>query len=355
MAQVLVTRRRRPVIWLSFQECTGCTESLTRADAPTLERLLFDFLSLDYHHTLQAAAGEAAEITRLQTMSEYRGEYLLVVDGSVPTGASGGYSTIAGVSNLDLLWECAATAAAVIAVGTCASFGGLPMASPNPTGARDIATLMRDGAIPARPLVNLPGCPPIPEAIAAVLLHYLVFECFPELDELKRPRVFYGNTVHERCGRYHHFVEGRFADRFDGEGARRGWCLLRLGCRGPLTHNACPTLRWNGQTSYPIEAGHPCLGCSEPGFWDRGGFYDALRSDAAPEQAATASPVERGAALFDNNCVFCHLPSRKPFRTAAGDVPELLARSDIRAHRFSFTDTELAELARYLETLERRP
>jgi hydrogenase small subunit len=351
MAEVLATRSRRPVIWLSFQECTGCTESLTRSQAPTLERLLFDLLSLDYHHTLQAAAGDAAEITRMRAMIDFSGEYLLVVDGSVPTGAGGGYSTIAGVSNLDLLWECAATAAAVIAVGTCASFGGLPMAEPSPTGARDIASLIREGRIPARPLVNLPGCPPIPEAIAAVLAHYLVFGRFPELDELNRPRVLYGATVHERCSRYHQFAEGRFAEGFDDEGARRGWCLLHLGCRGPLTHNACPTLRWNQRTSYPVEAGHPCLGCSEPGFWDRGGFYRALRPEPEAE-SETAGPVERGAALFDDNCVFCHLPSRRPFNTAAADVPALLGRGNIGAHRFSFTDAEMADLAQYLKTLE---
>jgi hydrogenase small subunit len=354
MAEVLATRKRRPVIWLSCQECTGCTESLTRADAPTLERLLFELLSLDYHHTLQAAAGEAGENARLRTMSEYRGEYLLVVDGSIPTGAGGGYSTIAGVSNLDLLRECAATAAAVIALGTCAAFGGLPMAAPNPTGARDVATLMREGCIPARPLVNLPGCPPIPETIAAVLLHFLVFERFPELDELTRPRVSYGATVHKRCSRYHHFVEGRFAERFDDEGARRGWCLLRLGCRGPLTHNACPTLRWNQGTSYPVEAGHPCIGCSEPGFWDRGGFYQALHSEPAHPQTA-ASDAERGVALFDDNCVYCHLPSRKPFRTAPAEIPELLRHGNVRSHRFSFTNAQLADLAEYLKTLEKQP
>jgi hydrogenase small subunit len=287
-------------------------------------------------------------------MSEYGGEYLLVVDGSVPAGDQGVYSTIAGISNLDLLWECAATAAAVIAVGTCAAFGGLPMASPNPTGARDIASLMREGRVASRPLVNIPGCPPIPEAIAAVLLHFLVFERFPELDELGRPRLFYGATVHERCSRHHHFVEGRFAERVDDDGARRGWCLLRLGCRGPLTYNACPTLRWNQRTSYPIEAGHPCLGCSEPGFWDRGGFYRALRIESAPEEAA-ADPAERGAALFDDNCVFCHSPSRKPFRTAPEEIPALLSRSKIRAHQFSFTEAQLVDLARYLKTLEERP
>lgn len=355
MASLLVGRRRRPVIWLSFQECTGCTESLTRADAPGLERLLFEFLSLDYHHTLQAAAGEAAEAARVRTMSEYPGEYLLVVDGSVPLGGNGGFSTIAGVGNLDLLWECAATAAAVIAVGTCAAFGGLPKAAPNPTGATDVATLMQEGRLPARPLVNLPGCPPIPEVIGATLIHYLVFGRFPALDEQGRPRVFYGSTVHERCNRYHHFAEGRFARRFDDEGARLGWCLLELGCRGPLTHNACPTLRWNQGTSYPIQSGHPCLGCAEPDFWDRGGFYSALepQTDGSPEEAAGAA--ERGAALFDDNCIYCHRPGRRPFRTAPDGVAEVLRRADIRAHRFDLTEAQIADLLDYLATLGSEP
>jgi len=352
MAAVLSERRRRPLIWLSFQECTACTESLTRAVAPPLEVILFDLLSLDYHHTLQAAAGEAAEIARLRTITGYPGEYLLVVDGSIPLGAEGAYSTSAGISNLDLLWECASAAAAVISVGTCASFGGIPKAAPNPTGATDVASLMREGRIARRPLVNLPGCPPVPDLISAVLLHFLVFEQFPELDELNRPRVFYGSTVHERCSRYHHFVEGRFAESFDDEGARRGWCLLKLGCRGPLTHNACPTLRWNQGTSYPVMSGHPCIGCSEPDFWDRGGFYVPLKSDSDVSADVDAvSPPVRGAALFDDNCVYCHLPERKPFRTPAEELPAFLRSSRIRAHRFDFSDEQLADLAEYLKTL----
>lgn len=355
MAAVLSARRRQPVIWLSFQECTGCTESLTRAESPPLEGLLFELLSLDYHHTLQAAAGEAAEAARRRTLSDYPGEYLLIVDGSVPTGAGGAYSTIGGVSNLHLLRECAANAAAVIAVGTCAAFGGLPKAAPNPTGATDVATLMREDGVARRPLVNLPGCPPVPDLISAVLLHLLVFERLPALDDLYRPRAFFGATVHERCNRYGHFAAGRFARRFDDAGARQGWCLLELGCRGPVTHNACPTLRWNRSTSYPIASGHPCIGCSEPDFWDRDGFYRAIKSDTArsPEEAAT--PEQRGGALFDDNCVYCHLPSRQPFRTPAEEVPALLRRSGIRAHRFEFTDTQLADLVRYLETLEAAP
>jgi hydrogenase small subunit len=351
VASVLAEGRRRPAIWLSFQECTGCTESLTRSEAPTFEHLVFNLISLDYHHTFQAAAGDRAEFARLQAMAASPGESLLIVDGSVPLGANGGYCTIAGVSSLDLLWECAATAAAVIAVGTCAAFGGLPKAAPNPTGATDVATLMSEERIPRRPLVNLPGCPPIPEVLGAVLVHLLVFGRFPALDELYRPKVFYGATVHERCNRYHHFPGGRFAKSFDDPGARQGWCLRELGCRGPVTHNACPVMRWNDRTSYPIEAGHPCIGCSEPDFWDSGPLYRAgSRTDAS--QTDPESAPDRGNAIFDDHCVFCPLPSRRALQTPSEEVPELLRQSGIRAHRFDFTDAQLEDLMAYLRTLE---
>ncbi len=134
IAQALENARRPSVIWLSFQECTGCTESLTRAHTSNIESLIFDAISLDYHHTLQAAAGHAAEAAREAAMAENDGSYLLVVDGSIPLD-NPGFSTIAGISNLDMLTDTAAGAAAVIAVGTCATYGGIPHANPNPTGA----------------------------------------------------------------------------------------------------------------------------------------------------------------------------------------------------------------------------
>jgi hydrogenase small subunit len=351
MAAVLEERQRRPVIWLSFQECTGCTESLTRADAPTLERLLFEFLSLDYHHTLQAAAAERAEHARRSTMRRYPEEYLLIVDGSVPVAADGAYSTIGGVSNLQMLRECTESAAAVIAVGTCAAFGGLPAAAPNPTGAVDVTTLMRGGFIPAKPLINMPGCPPIPEALSAVLVHYLVFERFPAVDELHRPRAFYASTVHDTCNRRAHFLAGRFVRHFDDQGARKGWCLLELGCRGPVTHNACATLRWNGATSYPIQSGHPCIGCSEPDFWDRDGFYNQIDQDAEPPSENEATPEQRGAVLFNDHCIYCHSPDNQRFRDSPESIPDLLRKSGIRAHRFNFGEDELEDLVSYLQSL----
>ena len=270
IAKAIEQARRPSVIWLSFQECTGCTESLTRASTSTLENLIFDAISLDYHHTLQAASGEQAEAAREAAMEENYGEYLLIVDGSIPMG-NPGYSTIAGVSNIDMLTEAAKGAAAIIAVGTCSTFGGIPHADPNPTGAVSVGEIITD-----KPIINVPGCPPIPVVITGVLAHFLTFGELPELDHLGRPKAFYGKSIHDRCYRRPFYDKGLFAETFDDEGARKGWCLFKLGCKGPTTYNACATVKWNDGTSFPIEAGHPCLGCSEPDFWDGGGFYRAL-------------------------------------------------------------------------------
>lgn len=291
IAEALGSARRPSVIWLSFQECTGCTESLTRSHSPTLESLIFDAISLDYHHTLQACAGHFAEHIREEVIKKHPGEYLIVVDGSIPLKDNGVYSTIAGMSNLDILKETAEHAAAIISVGTCAAFGGIPYANPNPTGAAPVMDIIKD-----KPIVNVPGCPPIPIVITGVLSHYLTFGRLPELDELKRPLSFFGDTIHDRCYRRPFYDQGKFAKSFDDEGARKGWCLYELGCKGPTTHNACATAKWNNGTSFPIESGHPCLGCSEPDFWDAGSFYQAISSSPEDLGSAATGAVVAGAA-----------------------------------------------------------
>ncbi len=291
VAEALEKAPRPSVIWLSFQECTGCTESLTRSHAPTIESLIFDHVSLDYHHTLQAASGDAAEAAREEAMHAHHGKYLLVVDGSIPLGDPG-FSTIAGISNLDMLKETAEGAAAIIAVGTCAAFGGLPHAAPNPTGAVSVSDIIKD-----KPIVNVSGCPPIPSVITGVLAHFLTFGGLPELDQYGRPMVFFGQSIHDRCYRRPFYDKGLFAETFDDEGARKGWCLYRLGCKGPMTYNACATMKWNQGTSWPIESGHGCLGCSEPDFWDAGGFYKALSIPTSDLAGAIGTGLGVGAAV----------------------------------------------------------
>jgi len=311
IAKALENAKRPSVIWLSFQECTGCTESLTRSHAPSIEGLIFDAISLDYHHTLQAASGSAAEAARVAAMKENWGKYILVVDGSIPV-ANPAYSTIAGISNLDMLLEAASGAAAIVSVGSCAAFGGIPHAAPNPTGALSVYSVLhhyiaetdtmtsatvKSGALVKKPIINVPGCPPIPVVITGVLMHFLTFGTIPELDELGRPKAFYGQSIHDRCYRRPFYDRGQFAETFDDEGAKAGWCLYKLGCKGPTTYNACATTKWNDGTSFPIESGHPCLGCSEPDFWDGGGFYKAISTPTIDINKTAGYALAAGAAI----------------------------------------------------------
>jgi len=290
IAQALETAKRQSVIWMSFQECTACTESLTRSHSTSLESLILDHISLDYHHTLQAASGHAAEHAREEAMQEHWGEYLLLVDGSIPA-ENDGYSTIAGFSNVAMLQAVAAGAKAIVSIGTCAAYGGIPHANPNPTNAVSVADLIND-----KPIINVPGCPPIPAVITGVIMHFVTFGTLPELDSLGRPLSFYGQSIHDRCYRRPFYEKGLFADTFDDEGAKKGWCLYKVGCKGPVTYNACATMKWNAGTSFPIESGHGCLGCSEPNFWDAGDFYKALSVPMGVNASTVAMTAGAGAA-----------------------------------------------------------
>ena len=256
MAEQLRNSPRPSVVYLSFQECTGCFESLTRSFAPTLENLIFNVISLDYNDTLMAAAGEAAEAARAKAMKDNFGKYVLVVDGSVPTGAGGSYCAAGGRSAVDTLSEAAKGAAAIVCVGTCSSFGGIPFADPNPTSAWPVSGIVSD-----KPIINVSGCPPMPEVITGTLLQFVTTGQVPDLDEHRRPKVFFGNTIHDRCYRRPFYDQGKFAKSFDDEGARNGWCLFELGCKGPTTYNSCATIKWNGgiELSDPIGARLPRL------------------------------------------------------------------------------------------------
>lgn len=273
IAQTLEMTPRPRVVWLSGQECTGCSESLLRSFEPTVESLILSDISLDYHNTLMAPSGAAAERSREDAIAD--GGHVLVVDGSIPLGENEAWSIIGGRSMLDVLNESAASAGLIIAIGNCAAFGGVPGAAPNPTNAHgvdvdlpDMQGLVQLGELStSAPIVNLPGCPPVPEVVSGTIVHFLTLG-LPELDELKRPTVFYGQTVHDSCGRLSAFHDDFFAESFDDEAARQGACLLHLGCKGPVTKNACATTKWNGGTSFPMFSGHGCLGCSEPNFWD---------------------------------------------------------------------------------------
>jgi hydrogenase small subunit len=261
VAAALESVRRPLAIWLEFQDCAGCTEALLRAPRPTVAEIVLDVLSLNYHETIMAAAGQQAEEAKQATIEA--GDYLLLVEGSIPTKDNGLYCCIGGRTAMDLLEEAARNAVAAIAVGSCACFGNIPAANPNPTGAVGVRDLVRH-----IPVMNLAGCPVNAVNLTAAIVHYLTFGSLPQLDDLGRPLFAYGMRIHDHCTRRPHFDAGQFVEQWGDEGHRVGWCLYKMGCKGPQTYHNCPTVRYNETVSWPIGAGHPCIGCSEPRFWD---------------------------------------------------------------------------------------
>lgn len=268
VAKALQNTPRLPVIWLHFQECTCCSESFIRSSHPIVADIILDKLSLDYTETLMAASGFQAEEAMQKTMKDFHGEYVLCVEGSVPYGADGVYCMIGGKTSLDILKEAAEGAKAVICWGSCASNGCVQAAKPNPTQATPIHRIIK-----GKPIIKVPGCPPIGEVMAGVLVHLITFGTIPELDGLGRPKAFYSKRVHDSCYRRPYYDAGLFVETFDDENAKRGYCLYKVGCKGPSTYNSCGIIKWNNGTSYPIQSGHGCFGCSEEKFWDNGPIY----------------------------------------------------------------------------------
>ena len=271
VVNALETKPRLPIIWLHLQECTCCSESFIRAAHPIVATLLLDKISLDYTETLMAAAGEQAEAAKEETMKKYYGNYLLMIEGSLPTKDEA-YCCVGGKSALQITEEAAAPGAkAIIAWGNCASAGCVQAANPNPTGAKGIHKVIK-----GKPIINVQGCPPIADVMAGVIIYMLTFERMPQLDGLGRPKMFYSRRVHDTCYRRANFDAGLFVESFDDENAKHGYCLYKVGCKGPSTYNSCGIIKWNEGTSYPIQSGHPCLGCSEENFWDNSPFYKRM-------------------------------------------------------------------------------
>ncbi|MFZ0479676.1 MAG: hydrogenase small subunit [Terriglobales bacterium] len=296
-----IGKARRPsVIWLHFQDCTGCTETMLRTSAPDAASLILDIISLDYHETLMAASGAQAEAALQKAMTDNAGKYVLVVEGAIPTRDDGIYMQMGGRPAVQVVKEAASKAAAVIAMGSCASWGGVPSADPNPTGAVGVDTV-----ISGKPIVNLPGCPPNPYNLLAVVLEYVTMNRLPELDDLRRPIFAYERVIHENCPRRAHFDAGRFANAFGDEGHRKGWCLYKLGCKGPVTHAACSTRHFNEiPGTWPIGLGIPCLGCTEKNVvWkipttETVPIHMATPPDTYPPIYSGAGEIKTGAAVL---------------------------------------------------------
>lgn len=274
-----------PVIWLQGASCTGCSVSLLNAVEPPIEKVLLEIISLKYHPTIMAAAGELAIDGLEESAKAYRDQFFLVVEGGIPTKEGGSYCLIGEKekkggfgcsgdgSELTLLEEVktlGGAAKAVIAVGTCASYGGIPSARPNPTGVVGVGEVVKK-----KPVINIPNCPAHPERIIGTLAYVLTYNDLPELDALGRPKMFYPRPIHDNCRRREDFFAEKFAQKFGDEG-----CLYMLGCKGITAYSDCPERGWNNKTNWCIRAGAPCLGCSEPGFPDESSpFYEKFFPD----------------------------------------------------------------------------
>lgn len=255
---------RVPVIWLHMAECTGCSESLLRSDTPTIDSLIFEHISLEYHETIMAASGWQAEHTLENSMQKHKGNYILMVEGGIPMGKTENYLTVGGhgKTGYSIAKEACENAKAILAIGTCSSFGGIQAANPNPSNAKPLSKVTN------KTIINVPGCPPSEKNIVGNVLQFLLFKEAPALDVYNRPKWAYGLRIHDLCERRGHFDAGEFVEQFGDEGAKNGYCLYKVGCKGPYTFNNCSRERFNSHISWPIQAGHGCIGCSEPDFWD---------------------------------------------------------------------------------------
>lgn len=254
--------KRAPVVWLHFGECTGCSEAFLRSMYPWIDELVLEMLDVKYHETIMAAAGDQAEEALHKAVKESKGKFICVVEGAVSTADGGIYGKIGGKTFLEIAKEVCPQAAAVVCIGTCAAYGGVQAAKPNIGGWKGIGEALNMKTI------NIPGCPPNPVNLVGTIANYLLLGKLPAVDDKGRPLFAYGKTIHDQCPRRSHFENGEFVEVFGSPEAEMGWCLYKLGCRGPETFNNCPTIKFHGGTSWPIQAGHPCMGCSEPDFWD---------------------------------------------------------------------------------------
>jgi hydrogenase small subunit len=327
------------VIWLHFQECTGCTESLLRTSAPGLAELILDLVSLDYHETLFAAAGHQAEAALHSAMAQNKGKYICVVEGAIPTKDGGVYCMIGGRTAIDILNDVAKDAGAIIALGSCASWGGVAAADPNPTGAVGAPDIL-----PGKPVVTIPGCPSNPYNFLGVALQYATFGTLPKLDELGRPEFAYGRTIHEHCPRRAHFDAGRFAQQFGDEGHRQGYCLYKLGCKGPQTHGNCSVAHFcEVVDAWPIGIGSPCFGCTEQAVGFRVPAFQTVTIQR-PKPPDTYPPIKADQGVVS------------PLATGVAGVigGAVIAGGYIASKKLGGRDTDGGEDSGYVEGLPRK-
>lgn len=259
-----LTKGEVPVLWLQGQSCSGCSISLINTENPGPAEFLTAHIALKFHSTLSAATGETA-IHTINKVIE-KGDFFLVIEGSVPVGMPQA-CMVGGEFFTDQLYRAANKSKAILCVGTCAAFGGIPAAENNPTGAISVPDFLSEKNI-NKPLIRLPGCPTHPDWIVGTIAHLAAFGLSalndkkqPFLDQLQRPLMFYRRIVHDQCPRFTDYEREFFAEKFGDPG-----CLFKLGCQGPITNADCTLRKWNGGNTHCINAGAPCIGCASQKF-----------------------------------------------------------------------------------------
>ncbi len=306
IAAALEKKAKPSVIWLEFSDCAGDTESTLRATRPTIDQLVLDVISLDYHETIMAPSGRMAEKSKVDAMEKNKGKYIAVIEGAIPMKDGGVYCTIAGKTAVSIAREVCKNAALTLAVGSCAVWGGIAEAAPNPTGCVGVRK-----AVPNVPLLNIPGCPVNVENVTATIVHFLTFGTLPATDGELRPLFGYGIRIHDNCERRKYFDAGQFVRKWGDEGARLGWCLYEMGCKGPEAYYNCPTIRWNDHTSWPVMAGHPCFACARDYNWDAlGPIYARLPNVPGAGAQTTANEIGIGVAAAAGAAVIAHAVTR---------------------------------------------
>ena len=278
-----------PAIWMNGGACTGCTESVAQGTNPDVATIVLDILSMNHMETVMMATGHDAEKAMYETAEQYAGKFILIYEGSVMTGLEGNTLRIANEPSLKMLEEIGSKAAAVLAVGSCAVDGGWVRSVPSvkaknyPTApdawATGVSQYFAAKGI-ATPVVNLPTCPVNPEWVVAMVIDTVLLGGIDEngkvtqglvdkLDKFGRPKLIFGQTVHDNCPRRGHFENGEFVYQFGSAEEAKGYCLYPVGCKGPQTYTNCPIVRWNNQSSWCVESGAPCIGCGDWNWVDQ--------------------------------------------------------------------------------------
>lgn len=288
------------VIWIQCSTCSGNTLSFTNTVNPYLSRVLVDLIDLQYHPELSSVMGDAA-MRKIDDAVKNAPEYILVVEGAIPTGLNGLYGTVGErngqpVTMMQVVKAIGERAKAVIAIGVCAVAGGPFAAYPNPTGCIGVSKLLK------REVINCPGCPCHPDWFMGTVSSLLLYAEPPALDHINRPKVFYGQTIHDLCTRRSFFENGVYA-KYPGDAG----CMYQIGCKGPITFADCPKRKWNEYVNWPVEDNTPCIGCANPGFPDAcSPFFVHLPSVKAPRLHIKANTVGAVAGIATAAAIGAH-------------------------------------------------